>query len=63
MVFPTVLGGGKRLFGETAATEPLRLTESRPDRRDLDPDLRARPEERLTRGRGLDPRAVGMPSA
>ncbi len=30
MVFPTVLGGGKRLFGETAATEPLRLTESRP---------------------------------
>jgi dihydrofolate reductase len=30
MVFPTVLGGGKRLFGETAATAPLRLTESRP---------------------------------
>jgi len=30
MVFPTVLGAGKRLFGETAATEPLRLTDSRP---------------------------------
>jgi dihydrofolate reductase len=30
MVFPTVLGGGKRLFGGTAATAPLRLTESRP---------------------------------
>jgi dihydrofolate reductase len=30
MVFPTVLGAGKRLFGDTDVPVPLRLTESRP---------------------------------
>jgi len=30
MVYPTVLGAGKRLFGDTGAPIPLRLTESRP---------------------------------
>jgi dihydrofolate reductase len=30
MVFPTVLGGGKRLFGDTAGDRPLRLVESKP---------------------------------
>jgi dihydrofolate reductase len=30
MVFPTVLGAGKRLFGDTDAPIRLRLTESRP---------------------------------
>ena len=30
MVFPTVLGGGKRLFGETGSARKLRLTESKP---------------------------------
>jgi len=29
MVFPVVLGSGKRLFGETSGKKPLRLTESR----------------------------------
>jgi dihydrofolate reductase len=29
MVFPVVLGRGKRLFGETGAQKPLRLVESR----------------------------------
>ena len=29
MVFPVVLGSGKRLFGETSDKKPLRLTESR----------------------------------
>jgi dihydrofolate reductase len=29
MVFPVVLGGGKRLFGETDDKKPLRLTDSR----------------------------------
>jgi dihydrofolate reductase len=29
MVFPVVLGSGKRLFGETADKKPLRLTDSR----------------------------------
>jgi dihydrofolate reductase len=29
MVFPVVLGAGKRLFGETSDKKPLRLTESR----------------------------------
>jgi dihydrofolate reductase len=29
MVFPVVLGGGKRLFGETSDKKPLRLVESR----------------------------------
>jgi dihydrofolate reductase len=29
MVFPVVLGTGKRLFGETGDTKPLRLTDSR----------------------------------
>ena len=29
MVFPVVLGTGKRLFGETADKKPLRLTDSR----------------------------------
>jgi dihydrofolate reductase len=29
MVFPVVLGSGKRLFGETGAKRPLRLVESR----------------------------------
>jgi dihydrofolate reductase len=29
MVYPLVLGSGKRLFGETSAKKPLRLTESR----------------------------------
>ena len=30
MVYPTVLGAGKRLFGDTGAPIPLRLAESRP---------------------------------
>lgn len=30
MVFPTVLGAGRRLFGATGAEQSLRLTESRP---------------------------------
>jgi dihydrofolate reductase len=30
MVFPTVLGGGKRLFGETSAANALELVESKP---------------------------------
>ena len=30
MVFPTVLGKGRRLFGETAAEVPLRLVKSQP---------------------------------
>lgn len=30
MVFPTVLGAGKRLFGETAASVPLELIDSLP---------------------------------
>ena len=30
MVYPTVLGAGKRLFGETGAEHPLRLVDSRP---------------------------------
>jgi len=29
MVYPVVLGGGKRLFGETSAKKPLRLVESK----------------------------------
>jgi dihydrofolate reductase len=29
MVFPVVLGAGKRLFGETGGKKPLRLTDSR----------------------------------
>jgi dihydrofolate reductase len=29
MVFPVVLGAGKRLFGETSDKKPLRLTDSR----------------------------------
>lgn len=29
MVFPVVLGSGKRLFGESAAKKPLRLTDSK----------------------------------
>jgi dihydrofolate reductase len=29
MVFPVVLGGGKRLFGETGDKKPLRLTDSK----------------------------------
>jgi dihydrofolate reductase len=29
MVFPVVLGSGKRLFGETGSKKPLRLTDSR----------------------------------
>jgi dihydrofolate reductase len=29
MVFPVVLGTGKRLFGETSAKQPLRLTDSK----------------------------------
>jgi dihydrofolate reductase len=30
MVFPTVLGAGKRLFGETSDARPLKLTDARP---------------------------------
>jgi dihydrofolate reductase len=30
MVFPVVLGGGKRAFGDTSAARPLRLVESMP---------------------------------
>jgi dihydrofolate reductase len=30
MVFPVVLGAGRRLFGETGAPRPLRLSEARP---------------------------------
>ena len=30
MVFPTVLGAGKRLFGETGEPAKMKLTESRP---------------------------------
>ena len=30
MVYPTVLGAGKRLFGETADRVPLKLTDSMP---------------------------------
>lgn len=30
MVFPTVIGGGLRLFGESSSSRRLRLTESRP---------------------------------
>ncbi len=30
MVFPTVLGGGKRLFGDSASAKAFRLVESRP---------------------------------
>jgi len=30
MVFPTVLGGGKRLFGESASAKTFGLVESRP---------------------------------
>ena len=42
MVFPVVLGAGKRLFGETSDKRPLRLVglEDRRRRR-RDPDLRA----------------------
>jgi dihydrofolate reductase len=29
MVFPVVLGGGKRLFGETSGKKPMRLVDSR----------------------------------
>ena len=29
MVFPVVLGAGKRLFGETGDKKPLRLTDSK----------------------------------
>ena len=29
MVFPVVLGGGKRLFGDTSDTKPLRLVDSK----------------------------------
>lgn len=29
MVFPVILGSGKRLFGETSTKKPLRLTDSR----------------------------------
>jgi dihydrofolate reductase len=29
MVFPVILGSGKRLFGETSAMKPLRLTDSK----------------------------------
>jgi dihydrofolate reductase len=29
MVFPVVLGGGKRLFGDTGAAKPMRLTDSK----------------------------------
>jgi dihydrofolate reductase len=29
MVFPVVLGGGKRLFGDVSAKKPLRLTDSK----------------------------------
>ena len=28
MVFPVILGTGKRLFGETSGKKPLRLTQS-----------------------------------
>ena len=43
MVFPVVLGSGKRLFGETSDKKPLRLS-LRDDRRRrrADPRLRAR---------------------
>jgi dihydrofolate reductase len=30
MVFPTVLGGGKHLFGETSAAAPLKLVDAKP---------------------------------
>jgi dihydrofolate reductase len=30
MVFPTVLGSGKRLFGATAASKTLELVEAKP---------------------------------
>jgi hypothetical protein len=30
MVFPVVLGSGKRAFGDTSATKPLELAESKP---------------------------------
>ena len=30
MVFPTVLGSGRRLFGDTSVSKPFRLAESRP---------------------------------
>ena len=30
MIFPVVLGGGERVFGETSGTVPLRLLEARP---------------------------------
>ncbi len=30
MVFPTVLGSGRRLFGDTSVPKPFRLAESRP---------------------------------
>jgi dihydrofolate reductase len=30
MVFPTVLGAGKRLFGETSEAAALRLVDTRP---------------------------------
>ncbi len=43
MVFPVVLGSGKRLFGETSDKKPLRLSDSQDcRRRRRDPDLRAR---------------------
>jgi dihydrofolate reductase len=29
MVYPVVLGSGKRLFGETSAKKPLRLVDSK----------------------------------
>ena len=29
MVFPTILGRGKRLFGETSDKKPLRLVDSK----------------------------------
>ena len=29
MVFPVVLGSGKRLFGDTSDTKPLRLVDSK----------------------------------